>query len=262
MSERAFHDGAVRLAAAARPAVENVLVYQQIDSTHAVALRLIEQAENEDIVLPPTVVIAGSQDEGQGRSGRLWVSPPDGLYLSWIAANLEPKIISQLPMIAAAATFEAIRELGIDDLAIKWPNDLLVRGRKCAGCLVHARHGATSWAAIGIGINLGHAPAIRDGSGTQTGAVADFLAEGGSSLWAEAIVKVLTEEIRSGVADPADHIATWRKHLCHREGDEIGVRLGDGSEIYGRFAGLTDGGHLRLEAAGEEHVISTGDVIE
>ena len=74
-----FHDGARRLVAATRPGLENVLVQQRIDSTHACALRLIEQAENEEIVLPSTMVIAAEQDNGQGRAGRTWISPLGGL---------------------------------------------------------------------------------------------------------------------------------------------------------------------------------------
>ena len=257
-----FHDGAVRLAAAARPAVENVVIHQSIDSTHAWALRLIEQVESEEIVLPRTVVIAGEQDHGSGRAGRLWESPPGGLYLSWIAANIDPEIIAQLPMIAAAAVHLAISRLGIDTLEIKWPNDLLVDGRKLAGLLVHCRHGATTWVTVGVGINIARAPTIRDPSATRAVAVAELLSDGDFLQWAEAIIRIVAEELRTGTTNPDDHIARWCKHLLHRPGDEMVVRGGDGSRIRGLFAGLTDEGHLRLDVDGDERVISTGDVIE
>ena len=234
-----FHDGAVRLAAAARPAVENVVIHQSIDSTHAWALRLIEQVESEEIVLPRTMVIAGEQDHGSGRAGRLWESPPGGLYLSWIAANIDPEIIAQLPMIAAAAVHRAISRLGIDTLEIKWPNDLLVGGRKLAGLLVHCRHGATTWVTVGVGINIDRAPTIRGPSATQAVAVAELLSDGDFLQWAEAIIRIVAEELRTGITNPDDHIARWRKHLLHRPGDDMVVRGGDGSRIRGLFAGLT-----------------------
>jgi len=262
VSQVDFHDGAVRFVAAARPAVENVVVHQTIDSTHAWALRLIEQVEAEEIVLPRTMVIAGKQDHGSGRAGRSWESPPGGLYLSWIAANIDPEIIAQLPMIAAAAVHRAISRLGIDTLEIKWPNDLLVGGRKLAGLLVHCRHGATTWVTVGIGINIDRAPAIRDPSATRATSVADLVSDGDFLQWAETIIKIVAEELNTGVTKPDDHIARWRKHLHHRSGDEMVVRGGDGSQIRGLFAGLTDEGHLRLDVDGDVRVISSGDVVE
>lgn len=262
ISREDFHDDAARLVGAARPTVENVLVYRRIDSTHACALRIIEQAEAEEVVLPTTLIVAAEQDRGLGRAGRSWFSPPGGLYLSWLVAKLAPETVAQLPMIAAAAAHEALVRLGIEGAVIKWPNDLLVDGRKLAGLLFHARHGATTWAVVSVGINLKHAPSIPGDDPKPTAAVADFLPDGDHRLWAESIVKVFTRELHNGIDSPAMQIARWRVGLAHREGDEMVVRRGDGSEIRGRFAGLTDDGHLRLDADGTEHQISTGDVIE
>ncbi len=261
-SESDFHNGARRLVAAARPAFENVLVLHHIDSTHACALRLIEQAENEEIVLPTTLVIAGSQDQGHGRADRTWISPPGGLYLSVIVAGLESQIISRLPMVAAAAAHEAVSRLGVEDLVIKWPNDLLVDDRKLAGLLVHARHGTTTWVTIGIGINLDHAPVLESSDPTNAISVADLVPEGDFWSWAETIVAALGEGLRVGMTDTEAHITRWREYLRHRPGDTMVVRRGDGSRIRGLFSGLNDDGHLRLDVDGEEQIISTGDVIE
>jgi BirA family biotin operon repressor/biotin-[acetyl-CoA-carboxylase] ligase len=250
------------LVGAARPIVDNVLVFRRIDSTHACALRMIEQAEAEEVVLPATLIIAGEQERGQGRAGRSWVSPPGGLYLSWLAAGIAPETVAQLPMIAAAAAHEAVVRLGIERAVIKWPNDLLVDGRKLAGLLFHARHGTTTWVVISIGVNLIDAPSIPDDHANPTAAVADFVPGGDRRLWAESLVKVFTRELHDGIDNPTKQIARWRERLAHREGDEMVVRRGDGSEICGRFVGLTDEGHLRLEAEGTEHRISAGDVIE
>lgn len=255
-------DDALRLANAARPAVANVVVHQRIDSTHAWALRLIEQAESEELILPATLVIAGEQEHGQGRAGRLWASPPGGLYLSWITAGLEAPTIALMPMIAAAATHTAIGALGIDEVEIKWPNDILVAGRKLAGLLVHSRHGATNWVTVGMGINIDRAPKIRDGSQTQAVAVADLISGGSFVSIAETIVRIVSEELQAGVTSPVEHIDRWREHLHHRQGDEITVRAADGSRIRGCFTGLTDEGHLRLTIDGVERIISAGDVIE
>jgi BirA family biotin operon repressor/biotin-[acetyl-CoA-carboxylase] ligase len=255
-------EDALRLANAARPAVENVVVHQQIDSTHAWALRLIEQAESEEIVLPTTIAVAGQQEHGHGRAGRLWESPPGGLYLSWIAAGLDAPTIASLPMVAAAAVHTAISALGIDRAEIKWPNDILVGGRKLAGLLVHSRLGATNWVTVGIGINIDRAPTIRDGSTTRAVAITDLVSNGDFLSWSEILIRIIAEELRAGVTSPGEHIARWREHLHHRSGDEMIVRGADGSQACGRFAGLTGEGHLRLVIDGVERVFSSGDVIE
>lgn len=255
-------EDALRLVAAARPAVANVVVHQRIDSTHAWALRLIEQAESEEIVLPTTLVIAREQAHGQGRAGRLWVSPPGGLYLSWISAGLEAPTIAMLPMIAAAAAHTAVGALGIERVEIKWPNDILVAGRKLAGLLVHSRHGATNWVTVGMGINIDRAPTIRDGSSTRAVAVADLIAGGDFVSISEIMVRIISEELQAGVTSPEEHIERWKENLHHTSGDEMTVRAADGSLVRGRFTGLTDEGHLRLTVDGVEQIISAGDVIE
>ena len=165
-------------------------------------------------------------------------------------------------MIAAAAAHAAASDLGIGDLVIKWPNDLLVDGRKLAGLLVHARHGETTWATVGFGINLEGAPVVEAGGSTGAIAVSDLVSEGDFWSWAETIARVFSDELRRGVDHPDAHIARWRENLHHRLGMEMVVRRGDGSKTRGLFAGLTDEGHLRLDVAGEEQIISTGDVIE
>lgn len=261
-SRTAFHEDASRFVDAARPIVENVVVFERVDSTHACALRLIEQAETEELVLPATLIVAGEQERGQGRSGRTWASPPGGLYLSWIAAGLDSESLGQLPIIAAAAAYEAVSRLGIKSAVIKWPNDLLVAGRKLAGLLVHARRGDSSWAVVSVGINLEHAPKITDGSDVATTSVAERLARGRATEWAEAIIRVVVEELTEGIAAPEKPLATWRKRLLHEPGDAMVVRIGDGSKIRGVLTGLTDEGHLRLDCDGQERIIAAGDVIE
>jgi len=251
-----------RLADAVRPAVENCLFFRMLDSTQSCALRLIEQAEEEEIALPTTLIVAGHQENGRGRADRRWQSPPGGLYLSWVVSEVDRKVVAKLPMIAAAAAVEAVISIGIDEVAIKWPNDLLVDGRKLAGLLVNSRHGASTWAAVGFGINLTRTPPIPAGSLTEAISVADLLSPPDAVGWAEGLAGTFVAELAAGIARPAAKVGLWRKRLVHREGDPMTVRLGDASELRGRFSGLTDDGHLRLDLDGSERVISAGDVVE
>lgn len=128
--------------------------YKRITSTNNVAKSLAEEGAPEG-----TVVIAESQSEGRGRLGRIWVSPPrDGLYLSIV---LKPAIpiaeMWQIGYVAAVAVAEAINEISELDARVKWPNDIIVNGRKVAGILVEVDNcGGTHEPAviIGIGINI------------------------------------------------------------------------------------------------------------
>jgi BirA family biotin operon repressor/biotin-[acetyl-CoA-carboxylase] ligase len=257
-----FLEHSRRLATAARPAVENVLVQRRIDSTHACALRLIEQAETEEIVLPETLIVAIEQDQGRGRAGRDWISPVGGLYLSWIAAGLDLRTISRLPMIAAAAAHEAIGGLGVGNLVIKWPNDLLIAGHKLAGLLVHARHGAVSWATVGLGVNLKRAPEIPGDGSPEPTSVADHLSGDSERGLTERLVGAFVRSLADGIQDPRPKLDLWRDRLAHEAGDDMVVRTADGFELRGTFAGLTDEGHLRLDCADGEHTVTTGDVVE
>jgi BirA family biotin operon repressor/biotin-[acetyl-CoA-carboxylase] ligase len=254
-----FGSAAERLAAAARATVENVVILESVDSTQAFGLRLAEQADTEEIELPTTLIIAGRQDRGSGRLERSWASPEGGLYMSWVASRLEPAAIANLPMLAAAAAAEGVVGLGLAGVRIKWPNDLLVDGRKLAGCLVHARHGATTRAVVGVGVNLRRTPEVDGGGATS---VADHLEHGDPLGWAETIVKAFVVDMAAGIVDPERLLDVWRERLAHRPGDQLTVRQADGTEVAGRFAGLTDDGHLRLTLADGERVMATGDVLE
>jgi BirA family biotin operon repressor/biotin-[acetyl-CoA-carboxylase] ligase len=127
--------------------------FQTIDSTNSKAYQLALQGAEEG-----EVVIAESQDKGRGRLGRPWVSPPFlNLYLSVILRpRLPPRQASLLTLMAAVATADAVREItGLRPL-IKWPNDILLGGRKVAGLLneLHSGTDRVHFAILGIGVNL------------------------------------------------------------------------------------------------------------
>jgi len=101
-----------------------------------------------------TAVIAGMQQSGRGRLGRSWLSPEGGLATSII---LRPamSVLPLLPAISALAVFRTVKALGID-AEIKWPNDILICGRKVCGILIEhgLTDGAVRYSIMGIGINI------------------------------------------------------------------------------------------------------------
>jgi BirA family biotin operon repressor/biotin-[acetyl-CoA-carboxylase] ligase len=124
---------------------------ESIDSTQSLALRLAEKGEASGLV-----VIAEQQTAGRGRLKRKWVSPKGGLWLSVI---LRPAITitmsTMLPFAAALAVCDAIRESAKADAKLKWPNDVMISGKKVAGILLDmsAEADRINYVVIGIGIN-------------------------------------------------------------------------------------------------------------
>ena len=127
--------------------------FHTIDSTNSMAYQLALEGAHEG-----EVVIAESQKKGRGRLGRDWFSPPSlNLYLSVILRpQIPPQQASLITLMAAVATAEAIQKVSCLVPLIKWPNDILVKGRKVAGLLneIHSETDRIHFVILGIGVNL------------------------------------------------------------------------------------------------------------
>jgi BirA family biotin operon repressor/biotin-[acetyl-CoA-carboxylase] ligase len=132
---------------------QTIHYFQSIDSTNSKAYQLATQGAEEG-----EVVIAESQKKGRGRLGRHWVSPPFlNLYLSLILRpQIPPHQASLITLMAAVATASAIERYADLIPLIKWPNDILLSGRKVAGLLneIHSEIDRIHFVILGIGVNL------------------------------------------------------------------------------------------------------------
>jgi BirA family transcriptional regulator, biotin operon repressor / biotin---[acetyl-CoA-carboxylase] ligase len=97
------------------------------------------------------VAVAEHQTRGRGRSGRLWEDEPGLSLLCSVLLRPASGLLPQLSLVAALATAEALEAAGGVPAAVKWPNDILLDGRKVAGILLEARDGAVI---VGIGVNV------------------------------------------------------------------------------------------------------------
>jgi len=127
-----------------------------VDSTNS-ALRRLPLAEQH-----ATAILAEHQSSGRGRHGRAWHSPFGGnLYLSLGWRFDKPmSALGSLALVVALAAAESVQRLGLSGHGIKWPNDLVLDGRKLCGCLVELQGNAQGPcdAVLGVGINV-HMPA-------------------------------------------------------------------------------------------------------
>jgi BirA family biotin operon repressor/biotin-[acetyl-CoA-carboxylase] ligase len=133
--------------------------FSDLDSTNAYARKLAERGAGEG-----EVVIAEAQTHGRGRLGRSWISPPFvNLYFSLILRpRLAPAHAPQLTLMAAVALADTVASFIKTPPVIKWPNDLLVGGRKLAGILTESSCDVQriEWVILGIGINLNYPVAL------------------------------------------------------------------------------------------------------
>lgn len=129
-----------------------IIFRENIDSTQSLALRLAEKGGN----IHGLVVIAEQQTSGRGRMKRKWLSPKGGVWLSVVLKPLVSLTMStMLPFVAALAVCDAIRQSTKADATLKWPNDVMMAGKKVAGILLDmsAEADMINYVVIGIGIN-------------------------------------------------------------------------------------------------------------
>jgi BirA family biotin operon repressor/biotin-[acetyl-CoA-carboxylase] ligase len=242
--------------------VENLVLFEVTDSTHALARQIIAEMDEESQKLGATLILADRQEKGEGRGDRSWESPVGGLYMSWLRSGIRAETIAQLPMLAASAAHDAITRIGVSDVRIRWPNDILVGGRKLAGILVFARHGDTTWVTVGLGVNLETAPVVDETEGVPATSITDLLGAGDVRSWRHDLVCTFIDQLDRLMEDPAPAIDRWRTLLMQRPGDTVNVRLASGEVVSGTLLQLTDEGFLKIRENGKERVVTGGDVIE
>ena len=235
--------------AGASAASTTVVRLASVDSTQRYAAELAGAG-----AVDGTAVVTDTQTAGKGRRGRTWQDIPGAsLLVSIIVRSPLPLVRTPtLSLAAGVAVAEALAAVGVTDARLKWPNDVLVGGRKIAGILLE-RHGDAI--ILGIGANV-HASAVPDALATPATSVA---AEGGV-----ADREALLEAVRAS-------FARWRGHLerdgfepVRRRWTELAAALGtpvtaDG--VTGTALGLdVDGALLIATEAGTTRVVA-GDVI-
>lgn len=132
---------------------KNLYFHDTIDSTNLEAKRMADSGAPEG-----TLVVADCQESGRGRLGRVWTSPAGcGLWMSFVLKPSYPALqASMVTLVTAMAVMEAIEETAGVPVQIKWPNDLVVQGKKVCGILTEMgmEEGRISFIVPGIGINV------------------------------------------------------------------------------------------------------------
>ncbi len=240
-----------------------IIVSQETGSTNEDARELGRQGAEEG-----TVVIAESQTAGRGRRGRRWASPPHtNLYLSVILRPpLAPADAALFTLLAAVALCRTIREMYCLEPKIKWPNDLLLDGKKAAGILaeMEAEQDRIHFLVLGIGVNLNMTEEMFPEEILYPATSVSILL--GRKVqragFARGLLESLDREydglLRQGAAPL---MKAWMEHSAHTE-KRIEVNTPQGP-LKGRFLGIDETGAMILETAGgRRRTIHVGDVVK
>jgi len=226
-------------------------------STMDVARRLLEEGDTAT-----TIVLTDEQTAGRGRHNRPWITfdAPYGHAATFI---LRPQVGPHFPLLVALALYEAVKPLvGPRELALKWPNDLLLDGKKAAGILCENPSFSNGVKASIVGIGLNIRPPEEGVTESFQGAFlnADISPENlAKSIWA-CMQPMLTLYATQGWTSALSESYVQR---CATIGQTIVWQRGQPNELTGYARSLTKDGHLELVADdGTVHVVHSGEIFD
>jgi BirA family biotin operon repressor/biotin-[acetyl-CoA-carboxylase] ligase len=232
-------------------------VLTSIPSTNAEVLRRATRGAEAGLV-----VVAESQTAGRGRLERTWVSPARAGLTFSVLLRPDPVPESRwawLSLLTGVAVVEALEEVAEVEAALKWPNDVLIAGRKAAGILAE-RSGDV--VVVGIGLNV----TTRDAE--LPGTDATSLALSGAEMTdRETILRACLRTLGTRYTDwqaaagAATELRPAYESRCSTLGQEVRVSLPDGRALTGTATGVDDDGRLVVTNNGVDTPLASGDVV-
>lgn len=237
-----------------------VLYFDTIDSTNTKAQELAEKGYQSG-----TLVVADKQESGKGRRGRSWVSPSGtGIFMTlMIKPDINPNNASMLTLVAALAVAKAITSVTGEEALIKWPNDIVVNGKKVCGILteMNAQFDYINHIVVGIGINVHNESFPEEISQMAS----SLMIEAGGKGFHRAQIIAETMSYFEQYYDT--FLKTQDLSALVREYDELlvnrnkSVRVLDPKEPFdGKAMGITPKGELIVDTWESRKLVSSGEV--
>lgn len=239
---------------------KEVLYFDTIDSTNTKAQELAEKGYPSG-----TLVVADKQDSGKGRRGRSWVSPSGtGIFMTlMIKPDINPNNASMLTLVAALAVAKAITSVTGEEAMIKWPNDIVINGKKVCGILteMNAQFDYINHIVVGIGINVHNESFPEEISQMAS----SLMIEAGGKRFHRAQIIAETMSYFEQYYDT--FLKTQDLSALVREYDELlvnrnkSVRVLDPKEPFdGKAMGITSKGELIVDTWESRKLVSSGEV--
>lgn len=239
---------------------KEVLYFDTIDSTNTKAQELAEKGYPSG-----TLVVADKQESGKGRRGRSWVSPSGtGIFMTlMIKPDINPNNASMLTLVAALAVAKAITSVTGEEALIKWPNDIVVNGKKVCGILteMNAQFDYINHIVVGIGINVHNESFPEEISQMAS----SLMIEAGGKRFHRA--QIIAETMLYFEQYYDTFLKTQDLSALVREYDELlvnrnkSVRVLDPKEPFdGKAMGITPKGELIVDTWESRKLVSSGEV--
>ena len=239
---------------------KEVLYFDTIDSANTKAQELAEKGYPSG-----TLVVADKQESGKGRRGRSWVSPSGtGIFMTlMIKPDINPNNASMLTLVAALAVAKAITSVTGEEAMIKWPNDIVVNGKKVCGILteMNAQFDYINHIVVGIGINVHNESFPEEISQMAS----SLMIEAGGKRFHRAQIIADTMSYFEQYYDT--FLKTQDLSALVREYDELlvnrnkSVRVLDPKEPFdGKAMGITPKGELIVDTWESRKLVSSGEV--
>ncbi len=244
------------LTPADRASIEELIVLGQTDSTNT------ELRRREDHSDGALVCLAEYQHAGRGRGRRRWVAPYAGglcVSLRW-GWEQGPRALAGFSLALGVAVARSLAELGFSGIALKWPNDVVARGRKLAGILVESSGDSPCRVVAGIGLNWRLRSVANDAIGQpwiDLATLAPAALPDRNRLAAGLIHHALAAQAEFAAAGLGPFVAEWQDADAFA-GREIAIETG-GERVIGRALGIAPDGRLLLATAAGERAFAAGE---
>lgn len=230
---------------------DKVYYYDKLNSTNNYA---IENQLSEN-----TVIIAGVQSSGKGRSARVWESDSsDNLYFSIVLPLIDISKLLPLNIIAGYSVCDTVRKY--TNSYLKWPNDLIIDGKKAGGLLIEVKFSGNKMtkAVLGIGINVNtksFPDSIKDIATSISATFADISRE---DIFIEFILN-FEKRLDELVTDSIDIVSLWKNYSANYN-NHISVHIGDEKKMFIERGINTNGGLIVEDNSGKLSEIYSGDI--
>ncbi len=217
-----------------------LLIFEEIDSTNSEALRIARTSSNENYVL-----LAKNQTQSRGRTTKTWHSSLGNLHATILLHHhIDIKYIPQLSFVTAIATHRTITSLSsnkVNNIILKWPNDVLINNKKAAGILIES---IKDYLIIGVGINIIVNPINLDQETTNL--VAENIVAPGPEKLLEVLITNFEKYLYIWKNQGFSKIKQYWLKKTYKLGQNITINDGN-TRITGIFKGLEEDGAIRLQ---------------
>lgn len=277
-AKKKLHAKSLRVDLSAERGVDmDVVVHETIDSTNSWSLQQCKAGK-----ALPFACFAETQASGRGRRGKHWVMPAYeniAMSLAW-PFQLQLEKMHLLPLSISMAIVETLESFNLDNVQVKWPNDVYVSGKKIAGILIETRpvkneqidigcadekHAAV---VIGVGLNYDMSALMYD-EAIELPAFTDICSEFKSGLHGEGVVRtevasVLLRQVvkvcQSFQLDPGRYLARFRSRYDYCKEKGVEVILDDGEVLTGVAQGVNDNAELLVLVDGQQRSFNSAEV--